>query len=130
MKQKIEELKERYRNAKNDKELDAIKNEVAQMAEANQQEFETAMLDSIKETTDRLKEDRLRKRIEPILSAISVSYLAKNYFGKTPQWFYQRLNGNIVNGTEAKFTEDELKTLSGAIIDLSDKLKQSVPLLF
>jgi hypothetical protein len=88
------------------------------------------MLDSIKETTDRLKEDRLRKRLEPTLSAISVSYLAKNYFGKTPQWFYQRLNGNIVNGTEAKFTEDELKTLSGAIIDLSDKLKQSVPLLF
>jgi hypothetical protein len=36
------------------------------------------------------------------------------------------LNGNIVNGTEARFTEDELRTLSTALINLSDKIKQSV----
>jgi hypothetical protein len=126
MKQKIEELKKRYRVAKTNAELDAIRKEIAELAATDQQDFETATLSSIKETNARLQDDRLRKRIEDILPAISVSYLAKKYFGKTPQWFYQRLNGNLVNGTEAKFTEDELKTLSGAFLDLSDKIKQSV----
>ncbi|MDR2652641.1 MAG: DUF5053 domain-containing protein [Prevotellaceae bacterium] len=126
MKQKIEELKKRYRVAKTNAELDAVRKEIAELAATDRKEFEKAALSSIKETNDILQEDRLRKRIEDILPAISVSYLAKNYFGKTPQWFYQRLNGNLVNGTEAKFTEDELKTLSSAFLDLSDKIKQSV----
>ena len=126
MKQKIEELKNQYRAAKTNEELDAVRKQIAELAATDQQAFETATLLSIKETNDKLQEDRLRKRIESILPAISVSYLAKKYFGKTPQWFYQRLNGNTVNGIEAKFTEDELKTLSNAFIDLSDKIKQSV----
>ena len=42
----------------------------------------------------------LRQKLEDILPAISISYLSKNYFKKTPQWFYQRLNGNNVNGKE------------------------------
>jgi hypothetical protein len=125
MKNKIEELKNRYRVG-NNKELDNIRQEIATLAKENQQELESAVLDSISETINTLKDDRLRNKLNAILPAISVSYLAKIYFGKTPQWFYQRLNGNTVNGTTAKFTNDELNTLSNALIDLSDKIKQSV----
>lgn len=125
MKNKIEELKNRYRTA-TEKELVEIRREIAELAAADRQSFESAMLDSIRKTTETLKEERLRSKLDNILPAISVSYLAKQYFGKTPHWFYQRLNGNIVNGTEAKFTEAELKKLSAAFIDLSDKIRQSV----
>ena len=125
MEQRIEELKKRYRNA-NAAELEAIKIEMAQLAAEDNVAFETAMLNSIQNTTETLKKERLRKQLENILPAISVSYLSKNYFNKTPQWFYQRLNGNTVNGTEAKFTNDELKILRSAIIDLSNRMKQSV----
>jgi len=64
----------------------------------------------------------IRKILEPILPAISVSYLAKNYFHKTPQWFYQRMNGNSVNGKPVKFSDSEIQTLNIAIKDIGKQL--------
>jgi hypothetical protein len=63
------------------------------------------------------------------LPAISVSYLSKNYFKKTPQWFYQRLNGNKVNGKEAHFTSNELQTLSIALKEIGQKLSASASVI-
>ncbi|HSI78806.1 MAG TPA: DUF5053 domain-containing protein [Lunatimonas sp.] len=54
---------------------------------------------------------------------VSVSYLAKTYHGKTPQWFYQRLNGNIVDGKQAACSTDELKKLTFSLEDIGNKLK-------
>ena len=73
-------------------------------------------VDDIKQTIN------IRKKLAPVLPTISVSYLAKNYFHKTPQWFYQRMNGNKVNGKLAQFTENEIKTLNFAIQDISKQL--------
>jgi hypothetical protein len=64
----------------------------------------------------------IRKKLAPILPAISISYLAKNYFHKTPQWFYQRMNRNKVNGKPVQFTDTEIKTLYSAIQDISNQL--------
>jgi hypothetical protein len=64
----------------------------------------------------------VREKLSPVLSIISVSYLAKNYFRKTPQWFYQRLNGSMVNGKSAKFTPDEMKTLNLALQEISKQI--------
>jgi hypothetical protein len=64
----------------------------------------------------------VREKLSPILPVISVSYLAKNYFHKTPQWFYQRLNGNRVNGKPAKFSDTEIQTLNFAIQDIRQQL--------
>ena len=69
----------------------------------------------------------IRKILSPVLPAISVSYLAKNYFHKTPQWFYQRMNGNKVNGKPVMFTTSEVEKLNFAIQDISKQL-QSVKL--
>ena len=68
------------------------------------------------------KQIQIRKQLESVLPFISVSALAKSYFGKSSSWFYQRLNGNIVHGKPAAFTEDELKTLNHALQDISTKL--------
>ena len=48
----------------------------------------------------------VRRQIETILPFISVSALAKEYFGKSSSWFYQRLNGNTVHGKQVSFTEN------------------------
>lgn len=64
----------------------------------------------------------IRKQLESVLPFISVSALAKSYFGKSSSWFYQRLNGNVVHGKPAAFTEDELKILNHALQDISVKL--------
>lgn len=64
----------------------------------------------------------IRQQMEPILSYISVSSLAKDYFGKSTSWFYQRLNGNIVHGKSLSFTEKEIQELNDALKDIGSKI--------
>jgi hypothetical protein len=75
-----------------------------------------------KEIEDIKQTISIRDVLAPVLPVISVSYLAKNYFRKTPQWFYQRMNGNRINGKSARFTVKEIETLNFAIRDISKKL--------
>jgi Domain of unknown function (DUF5053) len=55
--------------------------------------------------------------------AINIAEVARRW-GKSRQWVYQRLNGSIVNGKAAQFTQEELcelaDTLQGIIYDLRD----------
>ena len=37
--------------------------------------------------------------------ALSLSYIAQKYFGKSRAWLMQKVNGNTVNGKTAAFTE-------------------------
>lgn len=64
----------------------------------------------------------IRKQMEPILSYISVSSLAKDYFGTSASWFYQRLNGNTVHGKTAAFTEKEIQILNEALKEIGAKI--------
>lgn len=66
-----------------------------------------------------------KKKLEKILKFVSMAYIAEHYFGKTRNWLYQRINGNIVNGKPADFTPDEIKTLSLALSELGEELKNS-----
>lgn len=66
----------------------------------------------------------IRQQMEPILPYISVSSLAKDYFGKSTSWFYQRLNGNIVHGKSVAFTDKELNILKDALNDVASKLNK------
>lgn len=123
MENKISELKKLYRNAKTDEDFVRIDSQMDALFSENKEEASRALLDDLKQTVKEAEEDSVRSRISNILPAISVSYIAKNYFHKSPAWFNQRLNGNIVNGKKAKFSEDELETLSIALREISDQLK-------
>ena len=54
--------------------------------------------------------------------AISFSYIAKKYFGKSRGWLMQKVNGNTVNGRQAAFTEDERRQFRAALQDISRQL--------
>lgn len=71
---------------------------------------------------EEVRQELLRDKMKEVLPAISISYIARKYFGKSSSWFYQRLNGNKVNGKEATFTPNELSTLSAALNDIGKKL--------
>ena len=58
-------------------------------------------------------------KLGEVAKVISLSYVAKKYFGKTRTWLYQRINGNIVNGKPARFTDKERIRLSEALQDIS-----------
>ncbi len=121
MKEKINALRERYFRAKSDDELDAIRDELRRLSDMDAAAVAEAALESIQGTNAEL----LREKLNDVLPIVSVSYLSKTYFHKSPQWFYQRLNGNSVNGKPARFTGDELKVLRGALLDISGKLSAS-----
>lgn len=78
--------------------------------------------ESIKQTDEFIKDIEVRVQLIEVTKVVSLSYVAKEYFNKTRQWLYQKINGNIVNGKPAKFTKEEIKTLNFAIHDISEKL--------
>jgi hypothetical protein len=124
MEKKIKELKERFRTA-NKKAMAEIDKEMEALSKKNNTAFSKAMLKSVKETAKHVEDLVLAEKLKEVLPAISVSYIANHYFRKTPQWFYQRLNGNTINGKPARFTDNELKTLSGALKDVGNKIVHS-----
>ena len=124
MKEEIQRLKEQFSGAKTEKEYAKIDRQMAILAESPEA-FANGMLEAIRETNQEAREIVLREKLKEILPAISVSYLARTYFKKTPYWFYHRLNGNLVNGKPAKFTKDELITLAEALTDISEKIHKS-----
>lgn len=126
MKRKIDALKERYIKAKTDDEHEVIRKEIRMLCDENAKAVADATLVSIKETNAIL----LRDKLKDVLPIMSVSYLAQTYFEKSPQWFYQRLNGNVVNGKMAQFTATELKILHSALLDISSKINASASVVF
>ena len=63
-----------------------------------------------------------RARLGDVPEAISFSYIAKKYFGKSRGWLMQKVNGNMVNGKQAAFTEEERKQFRLALKDISKQL--------
>lgn len=66
--------------------------------------------------------EKVRKKLGELPEVISLSYIAKNYFGKSRSWLLQRINGNKVNGKEARFDSEEIRQLQNALHDIGQKL--------
>ena len=49
----------------------------------------------------------IRAKMGEMAKALSLSYIAQKYFGKSRAWLMQKVNGNTVNGKTAAFTESE-----------------------
>lgn len=120
------ELKEREINAATQEERDAVAKEMKALMEQNPDEWAMAMVESARQTADRaealVKRIKVREQLSEVLPILPLSYIAKNYFNKSRQWLYQRVNGNIVNGKPAEFTDEEIEVFNTAIQDLSRKL--------
>jgi hypothetical protein len=123
MKGRIDELEKAFVAAKSDKERDAIDREMRRLVDEDPNEFAEAMLASAKDTAFKANELVMRQKLQDVIPAISLVYIAKTYFNKTDAWLYQRINGNIVNGKPARFTPEEVDTLKFALEDLSKKMK-------
>mgnify|MGYP002914121852 CR=1 FL=1 len=64
----------------------------------------------------------VRQQLADISGFISLSYIARNYFGKSKQWLNNKINGCIVNGKPSRFTDEEKERLNQALKDLSAKI--------
>ena len=66
--------------------------------------------------------EHIRQQLGEVPEILSMSYIAKTYFGKSRTWLYQRINGNKVNGKPAYFTRSERKQLQDALQEIGKKL--------
>lgn len=87
--------------------------------------FQEAAKKTVKESKEIVKTINARTQLQDVLDFTSMSYIAKNYFGKSRQWLYQRINESVVNGNKVNFTKDDLKKLSIALSELGDKMKDA-----
>lgn len=68
----------------------------------------------------------VREILGDLSNALSLSYIAQHYFKKDRSWLAQRINGNIVNGKPSAFTESELGILKFALMDMKNKLSETI----
>lgn len=67
-----------------------------------------------------------KKHVEDIEEFLNFSAIAKEYFGKDRTWLHQRINGSIVNGKKAAFTEEEKKIFVQALQDMCVRISDSI----
>ena len=122
MKDEILILREQYTKANGDKKRAEVDRRIKELSAQDPDEFASVMLELLRETADRAEELSMRERLKEVLPAISLSYIATTYFGKTRQWLYQRINGLKVNGKPASFNSEEKVILENAFKELGNKL--------
>ncbi|MRI64564.1 DUF5053 domain-containing protein [Ornithobacterium rhinotracheale] len=63
--------------------------------------------------------------LEDIALEISWAKIAKQYFGKSASWIYNKMSGIDGNGNEGGFTEIEKIQLREALNDFADRVRQA-----
>lgn len=71
---------------------------------------------------DKMGKNNILEIVDEISKFISLSRVAKEYFGKDRTWFHHKLHNDIVNGVKYDLTDDECEILLNAIDDISEKL--------
>ena len=90
----------------------------AEELEKGVMEFDEGLRKIIEEADEMI----FRAKLGDLPEALSLSYIAKKYFGKSRGWLMQKVNGNKVNGKIASFTDEERRQFREALQDLSEKM--------
>jgi hypothetical protein len=98
-----------------------------QKSNAEEKETLTCFVENnLKKSTNKIKHTvsdiQIRIQLGDNAEILPLSYIAKNYFNKTRQWLYQRINGSTVNGRPARFTDSEINTFNLAVQDISKRI--------
>lgn len=64
----------------------------------------------------------LRMQIEGSYDILPLSYIARNYFGKSRAWLYQRLNGLPVRGHVYTLNPEQKRTFNMAVQDIAQRI--------
>ena len=129
---KLKENFSAYVNTKDQDEKNRIVNEYNQWfacLSKEEQAAETSLImdnlrgviEGVHDNLEELDGTIIRKKLGEVPQAISLSYIASQC-GKSKSWLSQRLNGNKVNGKEARFTASEVQQFQDALHRLGQKL--------
>ena len=66
----------------------------------------------------------VKSKLKDVLLMIIWGKISNQYFGRSSSWIYNKLNNRDGNGGEGTFTEEEIITLKGALIDFADRIRK------
>jgi len=95
------------------------------LSDAERSGYANTSLTGLHTTVQAAEELILATQLGDVAKAVSLSYIATTYFGKSRSWLYQRLNGHTVNGKQAQFNPEEKKQFASALNDLSTRLHET-----
>ena len=84
------------------------------------------LVETTKKVDEFIEDTNMKIKLANISQILSLSYIATKYFKKTRTWIYQRVNGSVVNGKPARFTEEEISTLKYALQDINKEIGSTV----
>lgn len=120
---------EKYKSLQTEEERAVFQEQRAQRIEAlptaEREAYIKASKQGLKAAVESAEELLLTHQLGDVANAISLSYIAKNYFGKSKAWLYQRLNGYKINGKPAQLSDEERKKFSEALQDLSRRINET-----
>jgi hypothetical protein len=94
-------------------------NEIATPEEMK--EVEQLMRDWLMEIGDDIADIKRQIRDEDY-KLLPISYIAKNYFGKSSSWLYQRINGTNVRGRTYTLNTEQKKVFNSALKEIGEKI--------
>ncbi len=103
-------------------EKDRLYNQIIAEADSDKEEFEKAYREHLDRTLQKCDDILLRQNLDFILKSMNLTFIAKEYFGKSHAWLSQRINGNLVNGKPAQFTDEDKQKLKNALEDISRRV--------
>ena len=122
MKTKLDALRAQYVEATTEAAREKIFEEIRAMIDADAVAMAEAASAQAREIVEDAENIIARDALRDVLPAISVAYIARQYFGRSRAWLTQRINGDKINGKPATFTPEELQTMRAALRDLSGRL--------
>lgn len=120
--ERFNQLKNEYLNAPNRAVAYEKLEKLSEMVKQEPEKYGEAFWEISQIKLEELKALNVKASLVEVSEFVSLSYIAKNYFQKSKEWLYQRINGNLVNGKPAQFTAEEIESLNNALQDLSKKL--------
>lgn len=130
LKLKLEELKKYIGKIDDDSrtQFDIIMKEIEAMQLTEKEratvgEFLLHGINDIKGSIDKIENElKIRDQLKEVAGILPLSYIAKNYFGKSAAWLYQRINGNKVRGKVYTLNHEEVATFNRALKEIGNKI--------
>lgn len=108
-----------------EKKIKVLKKKIAdnpELKEKIKKQFSAALDKRGKLVSKLQKEVDIKTQLKEVSEIVSLSYIAKTYFGRNKEWLYHRINGNTINGKPAAFTDEQKNQLNAAFKDISKKI--------
>ena len=79
----------------------------------------------MKRTLELASHISVMNELQRIGNVVSFASIAKDYFGKSKFWIHQRINGYLVNGKPACFTNEQIVRMAEALEDIAKQMQES-----